>query len=199
MTYSANTLLGKVNDALKRMRSNRKPANLYDPIDYVLSIGGKRVRPTLMLLAYNLYKDDPERIMEPAIALETYHNYTLLHDDLMDNADLRRLVTKVLTRHGYRAIEAVDGEDAINKHRKHKGIDLVIVDSVMPKKNGREVYEEIRKADPRIAFLFTSGHTRDTILNRGIADSEFDFLPKPIAPFELLQMVRKVLDRKKTA
>jgi len=116
-----------------------------------------------------------------------------------DNADLRRLVTKVLTRHGYRAIEAVDGEDAINKHRKHKGIDLVIVDSVMPKKNGREVYEEIRKADPRIAFLFTSGHTRDTILNRGIADSEFDFLPKPIAPFELLQMVRKVLDRKKTA
>jgi CheY-like chemotaxis protein len=172
---------------------------LYDPIDYVLSIGGKRVRPTLMLLAYNLYKDDPERIMEPAIALETYHNYTLLHDDLMDNADLRRLVTKVLTRHGYRAIEAVDGEDAINKHRKHKGIDLVIVDSVMPKKNGREVYEEIRKADPRIAFLFTSGHTRDTILNRGIADSEFDFLPKPIAPFELLQMVRKVLDRKKTA
>jgi hypothetical protein len=65
-----------------------------------------------------------------------------------DNADLRRLVTKVLTRHGYRAIEAVDGEDAINKHRKHKGIDLVIVDSVMPKKNGREVYEEIRKADP---------------------------------------------------
>ena len=57
---------------------------------YVLSLGGKRIRPTLMLLAYNLYKDDPETILMPACGLETYHNYTLLHDDLMDNADLRR-------------------------------------------------------------------------------------------------------------
>jgi PAS domain S-box-containing protein len=116
-----------------------------------------------------------------------------------DNADLRHLVTKVLAKHGYRTIEAVDGQDAIDNYGKHKGIDLIIVDSVMPKRNGREVYEEIRKVDPAVAFLFTSGHTKDTILNRGIADSEFDFLPKPIAPFELLQMVRKVLDRKKTA
>ena len=63
---------------------------MYEPIKYVLSIGGKRVRPVLMLLAYNLYKDDPERIMTQAIGLETYHNFTLLHDDLMDNADMRR-------------------------------------------------------------------------------------------------------------
>ena len=56
----------------------------------MLSLGGKRIRPTLMLLAYNLYKDDPESILMPACGLETYHNYTLLHDDLMDNADLRR-------------------------------------------------------------------------------------------------------------
>jgi geranylgeranyl diphosphate synthase type II len=56
----------------------------------VLAIGGKRVRPVLMLLAYNLYKDDPERIMMQAIGLETYHNFTLLHDDLMDQADMRR-------------------------------------------------------------------------------------------------------------
>ena len=53
-------------------------------------MGGKRIRPVLMLLAYNLFKDDPENILMPACALETYHNYTLLHDDLMDNADLRR-------------------------------------------------------------------------------------------------------------
>lgn len=52
--------------------------------------GGKRIRPTLMLLAYNLFKDDPEKILSSACALETYHNYTLLHDDLMDNADVRR-------------------------------------------------------------------------------------------------------------
>ena len=63
---------------------------MYDPIRYVLSIGGKRVRPVLTLLTYNLYKDDPLSIMSQAIGLETYHNFTLLHDDLMDNADMRR-------------------------------------------------------------------------------------------------------------
>ena len=69
---------------------DRQPSSLYEPIKYVLSLGGKRVRPVLMLLSYNLYKEDPEKIMMQAIALETYHNFTLLHDDLMDNADMRR-------------------------------------------------------------------------------------------------------------
>ena len=83
-------LLKKVNDALEAIAYDRQPSSLYEPIKYVLSLGGKRVRPVLMLLAYNLYKEDPERIMMQAIALETYHNFTLLHDDLMDNADMRR-------------------------------------------------------------------------------------------------------------
>jgi len=76
--------------ALDSLAYDRKPFTLYEPIKYVLSLGGKRVRPVLTLLAYNLYKDDPERIMTQAIGLETYHNFTLLHDDLMDNADMRR-------------------------------------------------------------------------------------------------------------
>lgn len=87
---TAEEILSKVNDFLARLPYDRKPASLYEPIRYVLSLGGKRVRPTLMLLAYNLFKDDPEKILMNAVALETYHNYTLLHDDLMDNADLRR-------------------------------------------------------------------------------------------------------------
>ena len=88
--YKAEELLKMVNGALEGLVYDRKPATLYDPIKYVLSLGGKRVRPVLMLLAYNLYKEDPEKIMTQAIALETYHNFTLLHDDLMDNADMRR-------------------------------------------------------------------------------------------------------------
>lgn len=80
----------KVNAFLAAIPYERKPASLYEPVKYVLSMGGKRIRPVLMLLAYNLYKDDPERILSQAVGLETYHNYTLLHDDLMDNADLRR-------------------------------------------------------------------------------------------------------------
>jgi geranylgeranyl diphosphate synthase type II len=79
-----------VNEALDGLVYDRKPFSLYEPIQYVLAIGGKRVRPVLMMLAYNLYKDDPLRIMTQAIGLETYHNFTLLHDDLMDQADMRR-------------------------------------------------------------------------------------------------------------
>jgi len=79
-----------VNSHIESLPYERKPKTLYEPIRYVLSIGGKRIRPVLMLLAYNMYKDDPESIIMQACGLETYHNYTLLHDDLMDNADMRR-------------------------------------------------------------------------------------------------------------
>lgn len=87
---TADEILRMINEYLDNLPYERRPRGLYDPIKYVLSIGGKRIRPTLMLLGYNLYKEDPERILPSAIALETYHNYTLLHDDLMDNADVRR-------------------------------------------------------------------------------------------------------------
>lgn len=87
---TADELLQLINRYLDGLPYDRKPASLYAPIKYVLSMGGKRIRPTLMLLAYNLFKDDPEKILSSACALETYHNYTLLHDDLMDNADVRR-------------------------------------------------------------------------------------------------------------
>ena len=88
--YTSEELLNKVNQYLDNLPYDRRPASLYEPVKYVLSLGGKRIRPVLMLLAYNLYKDDPERILMQAVGLETYHNYTLLHDDLMDNADMRR-------------------------------------------------------------------------------------------------------------
>ena len=88
--YSSEEILKMVNEALDALPYDRRPTSLYDPVKYVLSLGGKRIRPVLMLLAYNLYKDNPADIMMQALALETYHNYTLLHDDLMDNAVLRR-------------------------------------------------------------------------------------------------------------
>ena len=88
--YSSEEILRQVNEAIDALPYDRRPASLYNPVKYVLSLGGKRIRPVLMLLAYNLYKDRPADIMMQALALETYHNYTLLHDDLMDNADLRR-------------------------------------------------------------------------------------------------------------
>ena len=87
---TSNEILNSINTFIEQLPYERKPFSLYEPIQYVLSLGGKRIRPALMLLTYQLYKDQPEDIMMPAVALETYHNYTLLHDDLMDNADLRR-------------------------------------------------------------------------------------------------------------
>ena len=87
---NSNDVLTLVNDYLAHIAYERKPESLYEPIKYVLSLGGKRIRPSLLLLAYNLFKDDPKTVLPVACALETYHNYTLLHDDLMDNADLRR-------------------------------------------------------------------------------------------------------------
>lgn len=87
---TADEILSMVNEFLANLPYERKPKSLYEPIRYVLSMGGKRIRPTLMLLGYNLFRDNPEKILMNAVALETYHNYTLLHDDLMDNADLRR-------------------------------------------------------------------------------------------------------------
>ncbi len=88
--YGSEQILEMVNAGLKALPQDKEPQGLYAPVNYVLSLGGKRMRPVLMLLAYNLYKEDPENILMPAIGLETYHNYTLLHDDLMDRAEVRR-------------------------------------------------------------------------------------------------------------
>ena len=88
--FTASELLEKINSHIADLKFTRTPQGLYDPVSYVLSMGGKRIRPVLMLMAYNLYKEDLARIYGPATGIEVYHNYTLLHDDLMDRADRRR-------------------------------------------------------------------------------------------------------------
>lgn len=82
--------LAQIENALSQQAYPTRPAGLYEPIAYALSGGGKRVRPHLTLLACSLYSDDPEKAIPAALSVETYHNHTLLHDDLMDGADLRR-------------------------------------------------------------------------------------------------------------
>ena len=90
MPYSFAQLLDKVNAHIEQLDYAHEPMNLYDPVKYILSLGGKRIRPAMMLMAYNIYRNDVEQILDPALALEIYHNFTLLHDDLMDHADVRR-------------------------------------------------------------------------------------------------------------
>ncbi|MDR0939018.1 MAG: polyprenyl synthetase family protein [Mediterranea sp.] len=88
--YTTSQLLDKINRRLSEFSLEREPNTLYQPIRYELSLGGKRIRPVLMLMAYNLYREDVSQAYAPAIGIEIYHNHTLLHDDVMDRADLRR-------------------------------------------------------------------------------------------------------------
>ncbi|HEY3276849.1 MAG TPA: PAS domain S-box protein [Syntrophorhabdaceae bacterium] len=112
-----------------------------------------------------------------------------------DDQTVRSLLNAVLTGSGYSVIEAIDGEDAIDQFSKSRDIALVILDSVMPRKNGRQAYNEINRRDPSVKVLFTSGYTRDVILDKGIEAKELDFISKPVSPLELLRKVREVLDR----
>lgn len=88
--FTTNELTEKINRHITGLIFTRQPEELYAPVSYVLSLGGKRIRPVLMLMAYNLYREDVESIYPQATGIEVYHNYTLLHDDLMDKADRRR-------------------------------------------------------------------------------------------------------------
>ncbi|MGW8121474.1 polyprenyl synthetase family protein [Roseivirga echinicomitans] len=90
MTENHLELVQLINKGLADRDYGNEPKELYDPIKYIMSLGGKRMRPLLVLLAYKLYKDDPETVLDPALAVEVFHNFTLVHDDIMDNAPLRR-------------------------------------------------------------------------------------------------------------
>ncbi len=82
--------LTQLNQQLEHHSFGEEPKELYDPISYILKIGGKRLRPLLTLLSYSLFKDDIKNALKPALAIEVFHNFTLMHDDIMDNAPLRR-------------------------------------------------------------------------------------------------------------
>ncbi len=87
---TSTNLIDKINRYISSLDYYRQPEGLYDPIQYALSLGGKRFRPALMLMAANLWQDEVDGLLPSAAGLEIYHNFTLLHDDLMDKADRRR-------------------------------------------------------------------------------------------------------------
>lgn len=83
-------LMEELETLLQQYNYGDKPEELYQPISYIMSLGGKRLRPLLTLLSYSLYKEDYQKILTPAAAIEVFHNFTLMHDDIMDEAPLRR-------------------------------------------------------------------------------------------------------------
>lgn len=89
--YTISELDKYVENGLAALNLRIEPKELYEPIEYMISIGGKRLRPELCLLTYNLFSDKIEKpVLYPALALEIFHGFTLIHDDIMDQAELRR-------------------------------------------------------------------------------------------------------------
>jgi len=112
-----------------------------------------------------------------------------------DDVTLRKLTSTILRNYGYNVIEAVDGEDAVTKFGKNSNdVQLVILDGIMPKKNGKEAYEEIRIIHPTVKTIFVSGYAEDIVSKEGLLEPDIDFILKPLTPSVLLQKVRGVLD-----
>ncbi len=150
--------------------------------------------------AFHLYlpliKADAEAIGREAAAEISFASGTehvLVADD---NEEVRALVKVLLEDAGYKVLTASDGEEAVNIFMQHKDrLDLVILDVIMPKKNGREAYQEIAGIRPGIKAIFMSGYTADVIHQKGVLDEKLEYIPKPISPNELLKKVREMLDR----
>ena len=112
-----------------------------------------------------------------------------------DDESVRMLSKEILERYGYDVLETSDGEDAVKKFMENKEkVQILLLDVVMPKKNGKEVYEEILKIKPHIKALFMSGYASDIMHKQGIIDEGINFISKPVSPEALLRKVREVLD-----
>ena len=93
-------------------------------------------------------------------------------------------------------IEAVDGQNAVDLYEANaERIDILLFDSVMPKRNGRQAYDAISAINPSVKVIFMSGYTRDVVLDKGVEEMRFDFLSKPVSHDTLLHKLREVLDR----
>ena len=112
-----------------------------------------------------------------------------------DDKQSRALIREVLERFGYTIVEAVDGDDALEKFADAKDrMSLVILDVIMPKKDGRTTYGRIKEIDPGMKALFMSGYTADIIHRKGIYEDNLNFLSKPVLPYDLATKVREILD-----
>jgi two-component system NtrC family sensor kinase len=137
---------------------------------------------------------DEEKPKQPAAALIKGGTETILVAE--DNEEIRILISAILTNYGYNIIIAADGEEAILKFAKNKNkIDLAIIDGIMPKKSGKEVFKEIKIIKSKIKAIILSGYTEDMLNFSEIADENVVFIQKPVLPSDILKKVREILDR----
>jgi len=114
-----------------------------------------------------------------------------------DDEIIRTLTSSILSEFGYTVIVAKDGIDAVSVFQENRDrINLLLLDVIMPRKSGKDAYEEMRSIKPDIKVLFISGYSADMISKEGILEKGSGFISKPVSPSELLRKVREVLDRK---
>lgn len=112
-----------------------------------------------------------------------------------DDSGVRQFLFSVLTQFGYSVILAEDGQDVVDQFAAHRGeVSLVVMDMIMPKRNGREAYDAISLIQPGVKVLYVSGYTADFIQNRGVFEDGIKLIMKPVQPTELLLRIREILD-----
>jgi DNA-binding response OmpR family regulator len=113
-----------------------------------------------------------------------------------DEDMVRTFLTKIFEGQGYRVIAAGDGEEAVEKFRENmEDVSLILLDVIMPKKNGKEILEEVRMMKPGMKLIFISGYTANIMHEKGIFEKDMDFITKPFLKDDLLRKVREVLDK----
>jgi PAS domain S-box-containing protein len=147
---------------------------------------------TSVNIYFPLVMAEPEESAFVQISVPKGRGETLLVAE--DDPDVRSFIRTVLEEFGYCVIEAVDGMDAVIKFRENSDrIHAAIFDIIMPKKNGRDAYLEIRKTYPDVKAIFVSGYTGEFLTEEGILKEGLHFLPKPVVPWSLLEKVQEVL------
>ena len=189
-----NQLFEQFERSLSLLSFPEDPKNMYSPITYALSAGGKRIRPILLLLTYNLYKDDIEKATGAAIAVEILHNFTLVHDDIMDKAKLRRGVPSVVAKWdsnsallsgdamlvtAYTLLEKIDAKLLPNVLKLFNQMALKVcegqrLDLDYGKKEKVSVVEFLRMTELKTSFLFEGA----TAIGATLADAPHDDIEK---------------------
>ncbi len=140
---------------------------------------------------------NPEAVEDTMAAQETAPPARGMETVLVaeDDENLRKLSRIVLTEYGYTVIEAVDGEDAVKKFEENKDrIQLLLFDLIMPKMNGKEAFDEIRKIMPGMKVIFATGYAPDIVRQKASLEEGAHLIYKPLSPVKLLRKVRSVLN-----
>ncbi|MBU4010204.1 MAG: response regulator, partial [Proteobacteria bacterium] len=157
-----------------------------------ITVSSKPETGTTFYVYFPLVKNMTHEMLISDLKPMKFGNETILVAE--DDDDVRYFIIDILNRFGYKAIGAIDGADAVCKFHENKDISLIVMDSIMPKKNGKEVCDCIKKINPDMKILFMSGYSAEIVADKGILGHEVDYIEKPIYYEDFIMKVREILD-----